>query len=258
MAGMDPSVATTTNYPKILTNKDWQKQKGKLAKLHKTGLGDALDKLEALIAKVDIQKLDPASQSGTFKTARDIDDAVDTARDHYRKTVQPAIDQAKAVVKAADAAEKQLKKAAGGGDAAKAAAAVSKAADTFAVTLKSIDLDARVQTARDDLQRKIDTARKLLKQAIAKMAGGIKAFNGAPSFDAWTAVVKQPGRSVSNSLAYIPETQGTLWKDWQSTFKGFDESSLGLAASDPEVVTKMQGLLRQAGTQLKQINAAAG
>ncbi|MEM9317350.1 MAG: hypothetical protein AAGA95_22315, partial [Pseudomonadota bacterium] len=202
--------------------------------------------------------LDPSAKSGSFKTASDIDDAVDNAKDHYKKAVMPAMDQASAVVKAANAAAKQLKKAKGGGDAAKAAAAIGKTASTYAVTLKSIDLEACVQTARDDLQRKIDLARKLLKQSIAKMAGGIKAFNGAPSFGAWSQEVKQPGRSVSNSLAYLPEMQGGTWTAWQKTFKGFDESSLGLSPSDPEVVKKMQGLLGQAGSQLKQIASAAG
>ena len=44
---------------KTLTNADWQKQKGKIAKIAgSTGVGPALKKVEAAFSKVDFQKFD--------------------------------------------------------------------------------------------------------------------------------------------------------------------------------------------------------
>ncbi len=60
MAGISPS-DLQIRCPAELKNAHWQKAKGKVGKLIKTGLGAELKKLAIMLKKVDMAKLDPAS-----------------------------------------------------------------------------------------------------------------------------------------------------------------------------------------------------
>ncbi|MEM9145319.1 MAG: hypothetical protein AAGC57_03910 [Pseudomonadota bacterium] len=258
MAGVSITNASDAGYPKELRDADWQKKKGTLAKTQKTGLGAVLKTGETLVKKIDVVTLDPASNP--IKTMDQLEERLEAAKAEYKKSVMPLQDHMKKISKAANEAAAKLDKMklGSGKKGAKAARDVAKTADTYAVTLKSLDLEARVAKAKSDLEKKHALAVKNLKGSIAKLATGIKTFSGEPSVAAWGAHIKQNGRSVSNCIAVLPGYKDQFWTKWQSDFKGFDESGLGLKDDDPKVNEKMMALIKNCGAQLKQIAAYKG
>ena len=252
MAGID---IYSLNYPKALTNADWQKAKGKIGKLTKTGLGDALDKAEAAFKKIDKTILDPSSNP--MKTMEELKDAVERAKKHYAAAVVPFSKELDNVVKAAKEAEAKLKKALGGKDAAKAAAAVQKEAEVLRVGCKSLDLEKAVAKVKADIEKKNDLAAKLLNDSLKKFAAGAGAFLRGPSKDSWESNIKQQGRSVSNSVAQLQNYRAKFWKDFEK-FKGFDQATLGLNGDDDEVNEKRTKIVKLAVMQVKAIAAFKG
>ncbi len=64
-------------YPSILTNKDWQKKKGLIGKMKKTGIGSALDKAEAVHKKIDwaylaVNRENPANMEEPKKAIQEV------------------------------------------------------------------------------------------------------------------------------------------------------------------------------------------
>jgi hypothetical protein len=256
MAGVSITYGTDSGYPKELRDADWQKKKGKIGKLKKTGLGAELKKGEAMVKKIDPTVLDPGANP--IKSLDDIPPRVEAAKAHYKSHVQPLMDHMKVISKTAREAEASLKKMPGGSSAAKAAAAVADAADKHAVTLKSLDLEASVERVKKDLEKKLQLAEKNLKASLVKLGTGIKAFMADPSVEAWGEHIKQQGRSVSNCIAILPGHKEKFWKKWQGDFKGFDEGALGISATDPKVNDKMIAYVKNCAGQLKQIAAYKG
>ncbi|MCV2867515.1 hypothetical protein OEW28_02610 [Defluviimonas sp. WL0002] len=252
MAGID---IYSLNYPKALTNADWQKAKGKIGKLTKTGLGDALTKAEAAFKKIDKSVLDPSSNP--LKTMDELQDAVDRAKKHYAATVVPFAKELDNVIKAAKDAESKLGKAIGGKDAAKAAAAVQKEAEWLRVGCKSLDLEKPVEKVKADIQKKNDLAAKFLNDSLKKFATGAATFLRSPSKESWESNIKQQGRSVSNSVAQLQNYRAKFWKDFEK-FKGFDQGTLGLEGDDDAVNEKRSKIVKLAVMQVKSIAAFKG
>ena len=249
MAGID---IYKFNYPKELTDADWQKAKGKIGKLHKTGLGAELKKAEAMFKSVDKSVLDPSSNP--HKTLASLATAVKAAKAHYVSVVVPISKQMDKIVAAASDASTKLNKAVGGGSAAKAADAVKKAAETFRVTCKSLDLDTPIAKVKADIDKKNQLAAKLMGQALTKWAVGAKAFLADPSWANWDTHIKQQGRSVSNSVAQLEQYNAQFWKDFQK-FQGFDSVTMGFKKDDPKLAEKMSKVVKLASAQVKVIAA---
>lgn len=212
-------------YPPVLTSASWKKKKGTLLKVKKTGLGAALTKAENLFKKVDVNQLNPGMTPS--KTLDQLEDKVGKAKAHYAKTVPPVMKEMAAVKKAAQEAQKTLGTSRVAKSAVKAAAEIEKAAGVFAITCKSLDLDAEVARVKDDIERKVAESKKKLAYAFKIFASGSKAFLKDPSFESWESNVKQQGRSVSNCVAQIPQLREKYWSRFQK-FKGFDMGTLKL------------------------------
>lgn len=252
MAGID---IYSLRYPKALTNADWQKEKGKVGKLTKTGLGDALDKAEAAFKKIDHSTLDPSSNPS--KSMEELADKVDKAKKHYAAAVVPFSKELENVIKAAKDAEAKLKKAIGGGSAAKAAAAVGKEADVLKVGCKSLDLETPIAKVKADIQKKNDLAAKLLNDSLKKFATGAATFLRDPNKASWESNIKQQGRSVSNSVAQLANYRAKFWKDFEK-FKGFDQNTLGIDGEDPATNDKRAKIVKLALVQVKAIASFKG
>lgn len=252
MAGIMPS-AFVASCPATLTDKDWQKKKGKAGKLTKTGLGAELQKLEALLKKVDTVKLDPAANPS--KSMDELKQRVIDAKSEYNSSVVPVQKQLAVVKKAAADAAAKLKKNPLAGDAQKAAKAIEKDADTYGVTCKSLDLEGSIKKVKDDIQKKNDLAAKLLVGSIKKFAVGAGAYLKDPTKESWETNIKQQGRSVSNSVAQLENYRAKFWTDFEK-FKGFDTGTLGL--KEDEFDTKGVQLVKAAVGQVKQIAAFKG
>ena len=249
MAGIRPSNFKIER-PAELDDPHWQKKKGKVGKMVKTGVGAELKKLNALINKVDVVALDPASNPS--KTMDELKAKVDVAKKEYMKSIPPIQKQCKAVKDAAQKAEAKLKKTPMGKDAAKAAAAVAKAADWYAVTCKSLDLEGSVAKVKADIEKKMALASKLLNDSLKRFMVGAKKFLADPTEKSWEDNVKQNGRSVSNSVAQLPAYRAKFWSDF-SKFQGFDTGTIGIAR-DPDFDKKGSALVKAAAKQVVAIS----
>lgn len=250
MAGIPP-MDLLNYFPATLKDSDWQKKKGKIGRMVKTGLGAELKKVESLVKKVDTSTLDPSSNPS--KTIEDLDKKVASAKAEYQKSIEPLRKQLLVAKSKAEDAAKKLKKKPLGGDAAKAASAVAKAAGQFALTCKSLDLEAPVAKVKADIQKKNDLAQKMLRGSIQKFAVGAKAFLSDPTEKSWGSNIKQQGRSVSNCVAQLTSYRAKFWKDFVR-FQGFDTSTLKIA-KDPEFEKKAVFIVKKALTQVKAIAA---
>ena len=250
MAGI--AIVKILDYPKELTDKDWQKQKGTIGKMKKTGLGSELQKAEALHKKIDATKLDPGSASPGTK--EELAQATKDALAYYKSAVGPLQDQLKKVVAAGKAAEATLKKMTGGGSAAKAAAAVAKAADVFGVTCKGLDLPGAVKDAQERIDKKNKLAAGFLNDSLKKFAVGAKAFLPDPTQASWESNIKQQGRSVSNSVKQLDAYNKKFWANF-SKFQGFDLGTLKLSGDEDDVKAKRAKVVQLAMAQVKEIAA---
>ena len=225
MAGV--SVAAIVEYPKTLTDADWQKKKGLVGKMKKTGLGAELVKAEAMHKKIDTVKLLPQNPN----TEEEIQAGIKEGKDYYAKMVEPLRKQLFEVDKVATKAADTLKKMTGGGDASKAALAVAKAATDFALTCKSLDMDGPLKEMRDRIVKKNMLAAKFLVDAIKKFLVGAKVFLADGSVKSWDENVKQQGRSVSNSVKQLDNYNKEFWAEFQK-FQGFDLGTMKLMGEE--------------------------
>jgi len=253
MAGIRPS-DLQIRCPAELKNTHWQKAKGKVGKLIKTGLGAELKKLEIMLKKVDLAKLDPASSPS--RTLEELTKKIIAAKKEYTSKVEPLRKQLGIIRTKADEAEKKMKSTPMGAKAAKAAAEVSKSAVNYAVTCKSLDMIGSVEKVKADIAKKNALAAKLLKGSLAKFVAGAKVFLADPTEASWGKNIKQQGRSVSNSLAQLQNYRAKFWKGFEK-FKGFDTGTLKIA-KDPEFAKKSSFIVKKAIEQIKQIATFKG
>jgi len=249
MAGVDASALAA--YPKEITDANWQKKKGLIGKAVKTGLGAELIKCENLQKKIDTAKLDAGSSAP--KSTEDIDKAVKEAKAHYAAAVEPLRKQLLAAKGTAEEAEKKLKKAVGGGAAAKEAAAIAKALGNFAVTCKSVDLEASIKKAVDRVAMLNKKATDELDKSILKFLTTYKTFKASDgSKDNWEKLIKQNGRSVSNSVRQLDAYNKKFWGTFKN-FQGFDLGTLKLTEDDDKTKAMRLKLAKLAKDQVVEI-----
>ena len=245
MAGIRPDMFVL-HCPKELADPHWQKKKGKVGKMVKTGVGAELKKLTAMLKKVDANVLDPAAIP--CKTIEQLNVRVAAAKKEYMSKVVPIKKQCLVIRDVATKAEAKLKKVPLGKDASKAAAAVAKAADHYSVTCKSLDLDGSVAKVKADIDKKNMLAAKLMKASLGKYMAGAKTFLSDPTKESWESNIKQQGRSVSNSVAQLKQYNAVFWKEFEK-FKGFDLNTLGIA-DDESFAKKTTTIVKAAAKQV--------
>jgi hypothetical protein len=239
-----------SGYPKELTDADWQKKKGLMAKSVKTGLGAELKKGEALHGKIDVSKLE--ADRNAPKSMDDLEVGIAEAKQYYRDAVQPVIDQMKKIVAEAKSAEAAMTKGKYK-DAAAAAAIIAKKADLFSVTCKSVDLEATIKRGTERVDKLNLMAAKLLTDSIKKFLVSTKVFLASDGGkDSWDENVKQNGRSVSNSVRQLKNYNVVFWKDFQK-FDGFDLGTMKLNDDEDKSKEKRLKLCRDAIKQVVEI-----
>jgi len=246
MAGV--TALALLQYPKEITDANWQKKKGVIGKATKTGLGAELKKCVVLHKKISTDLLDVMSNAP--KSQDDIDKATKAAKAHYASAVAPFRKQLLVAKAKAEEAEKKLKKKPGGGKAAKEAAIIAKGLGNFAVTCKSIDLQASIKAAQDRVARLSAIAAKQLLPSLKKFITGAKSFlSGDGSAESWNSLIKQNGRSVSNSIRQMDAYKAKFWSDFVK-FQGFDLNTIGLSDDDDKSKAKRKKLAKVAASQV--------
>ncbi|MCR8724833.1 hypothetical protein [Frigidibacter sp. ROC022] len=238
------------DYPVELTDKDWQKKKGLIGKMTKTGIGATLKKAQALHGKIDFAKLDPAAENPRNKA--DLAKGKKAAEAYYKKYVVPFSASLKTVEETAKKAIKQNAKMPK--KSLKAMEDIAKIASTLQVTMKSFDLEAAVNEALERIERRQKLAAKYLNDSLKKFVTGAAAFMKDPTPESWLTNIKQQGRSVSNSVKELTDYNARFWKDFEK-FKGFDLGTLKLETKDPKFAQKSTAIVKLALAQVKQIAA---
>ena len=250
MAGIDPMALM--NYPVALTDKDWQTKKGILAKAVKTGLQAELKKGEDLHKKIETTALLPARLSP--RTMADLDLGLKQAKDYYKANVEPLRTQLRVIEATAAKAAAALAKVKLS-DASKAATAIEKAADLFAVSCKSIDYEPDYKAAMERIAKVNMLAAKMLKDSIKKFQASSKAFVGGDhTQDSWDTLVKQNGRSVSNSVKQLANYNAAFWGKFKM-FQGFDQATMKLMGDDETTKKKRLVVVKEAMKQVDAIDA---
>lgn len=248
MAGIE--AAQLINYPKELTDADWQKKKELLAKTIKTGLGAELKKGEALHKKIDTSKLE--ADSNAPKTKEDLEDGIKSAKAHFKAAVEPLIAQLKIIKSTAEATDAAMTKAKHKKSAA-AAAEIAKAADRFAVACKSVDLEATIKRGQERLDKLNTLAAQQLVASIKKFLVSTKVFLASDgNAESWNDNVKQNGRSVSNSVRQLENYNAAFWTEFQK-FQGFDLGTMKLSDDDEKTKAERLKICRAAIKQVVEI-----
>lgn len=135
------AIMAPPEYPTILTNKDWQKKKGLIAKMvGKTGVGEQMDAVENKFKAVDwskfYAKLVCAKEKGVVASIH-VDDKVKEMKSEYGKSVEAL---RKEIIKLENVAKKTAetfkKKTGVPKSSTKHAEAVAKAASLFLTAMK--------------------------------------------------------------------------------------------------------------------------
>ncbi|WP_207482395.1 hypothetical protein [Arenibaculum pallidiluteum] len=233
--------------PKVLTDAEWQKKKGAIAKLAgETGVGAALKAMEAAFKKVNWDKFDMDKQipSNSVFDVGVVDAALAAAGDEMknleplRKTIMD-VDK-----KASDAAAKFKSNKLIPKESAAYAAQVAKEASNFLVVVNKSSIGSAVEkdaaAARVNIEKKVKLVQDSAKSYLAKVAKGLDGQTVETYADYW----KESLRGLAAALSRIPgqETLTEAWRPWVSQ-KGIpkDEKQLSVAKTKvKELVSRTQ------------------
>ena len=215
-------------WPEILTNRNWQKKKGALAKMGgETGVGDAMDEAEAAFKQVEWDQFDarsaipfPADRHDNkliLKKQQDAKKLYNSKVEPLRKKVKEIKDVAEKC--AADWKKNKLIPSA----STKHAQAVADAADHFGIALKGNSSNMEdASKSFDDMvesnnriaaeeKKKLAATIKLLETAIAEYARDLTKVG----WDSGKTSIHQRCRSMCNAIRAIPELSDEYWTTWQ-------------------------------------------
>lgn len=249
-------------WPAVLTNADWQKKKGAVAKIAgETGIGDALKAAQAAYEKIDFNKFDARM---TLPQDRDTENMIagkKACKDLYAKVVVPARAKVKEVC---DLAEKTAiawkKNKMMPASSTKAAEAVAAEADLMWMQLKDnssgfVDL----MKSWDDIialnVKKADDEAKKLKVTIANLTKALTETAKTPTKECWeqgTTSAHQRCRSMCNTIRAVPGLKKQYWSTWQAFGDNYAKKvPVGGEEEKKAVLT----LVRMVGAALKDFNA---
>jgi hypothetical protein len=267
-------------YPEMLTNRDWQKQKGAIAKVAgETGIGAQMDKVKALWDKVAWAKFDAEKLCQGMKSLDVWEKAFAEAKKEYPK-VEPVKKELWALRDLAKAtadkwkANKLIPKA-----SREHVENIAKTADVLSVALKSLDQDfLDVKKKWEEAQFDPEKIQKRLTEAAAKQkdllekttAEELKRESSQNWFgrdflrfldgyrirtDGKVVRERQSGMDAKATLAKLVEAMGSKWKvpegkeyyDPQKASSGPLEKLVGETLKKEDELYKVMSLMSQKG-----------
>jgi len=227
---MPGTVPQPLEWPEELTNKDWQKKKGALAKMAgKTDIGATMTDAKAEFDKIDWTLLEAAQMAiPDRKSIPKIKEAKAAAMSHITKVIEgkvrPKIKEIKELAAAAEAEwskSKLIPKS-----SAKHAALVSTTADHYWIALKSNSVTfTNLLDEYDKLVEKLVKHQKdqieLLKPQIEKLEVSLKACAASPSKANYLNLPSKPEsvhqrcRSMCNAISVLPNLKAKYWATWE-------------------------------------------
>jgi len=237
--------------PQILTDKDWQKNKGLVAKIvGKTGIGDAMKKMAQAYAAVDWKLMDIAvsSPQGKAKTRESLQKTFDNAVAEFKSKVEGKL--RKEIIAVREAAKKTAaeweKNKAIPKKSTDHVKEVSKAADFFMVACNANSVGSAIKKDFDDNVKGIEKREEIMAglsnklkkycgEIVKGLKGGVKTkedFNGK----FWSENI----RGVGTTLPVLAPDLGLVaehkqWREFAS--EGFKPKT------DEEVADRLKKML---------------
>jgi hypothetical protein len=249
------------DYPEILTNTNWQKKKGVVAKLtSETGIGDLMKKCEAEHGKQDFYNKFTAANNIDWRQVdpgktRDavVDELEPVLVNKYKNAAAP---MRKLLVEIRDTAKETAKawkkKPLIPSASVKHVEAVADAADYLWITMKENSHAVKelfaFEKLRADLQKKRLESIKVLGTQITQCENGLKACLQKPTKKTWEDGGAHQGcRSVCNGMAAIGELKKVFYPTWQK-FGNFYCNDI--PDNDPEEATKVKAKVKTVAQEL--------
>jgi hypothetical protein len=201
-------MAATIPYPPILTDANWQKEKGIVAKVVKkeTGIGAMMKTLKATFDGVDWNKFDPyeAMVNTRDRTPENIEKAMAAAKieagklEGVRKAAFALRDRAK--VLSAEWAKSKLIPS----SSRKHLDAVALACENLALSCKSPDAGLFAKMKKENAENEAK-GRQMLTTWIASIKSGAAAVNSDPTYKTYTDKMYQKVRGLGTAVGNIPQ-----------------------------------------------------
>ena len=255
--------AVDPSWPVVLTDKDWQKKKGTVAKVTaKTGLGAQMIKTEKLFKKINWDKFE-AQRAIPLPHNRDLPNIVkakQTAMSSYKSDIEPVRNELKKLRDMAKKVSDEWKKSKTiPGSATKAALEVMNAADglsmemlgnshTMAPRIKSFDtmIETKKKQADEEIKKLAVTITNLEKALGEVAKTPTKAFwSGGPTS------AHQRCRSMCNTIRVVPVLKDKYWKTWQP----FGDEYHKKAPDGPQEGAAIKKMISNVETALKVFKA---
>jgi hypothetical protein len=250
-------------WPVVLTDKDWQKKKGTIAKVTaKTGLGTQMIKAYGLFKKINFDKFE-AQRAIPLPHDRDIPNIVkakQNAMTFYKSQVEPTRNELKKLRDMAKKVSDDWKKSKTiPSSATKAALDVANAADSLSMELLGNSHTMAPRIASFDTM--IETKKKAADEEIKKLAVTITNLEKAlgevaktPTKAFWSAgntSAHQRCRSMCNTIRVVPVLKGKYWKTWQP----FGDEYHKKAPDGPQEAAAVKKMISNVETALKVFKA---
>ena len=240
-----------------LTNTDWQKKKGKIAKMAgSTGIGPALKKVEASFKKVDFEKFDAkmACMSKKLRNEAGLEAARKAATAEYRSRVvslRSEIDAVRKVTK--KTADEWKKKKTIPSSSRKHVEQVYATADKLWIELKSLDnyFEYTAGLLQKEIEENKKKAVKMVSVWVKSIADGVKAVLANPTIEEYNKSLHQKVRGMGTAVANLQDDE--RFKPWLKIW-GNSGFASGLSNTADEAAVKKQ--TTEIGTQLKKFVAA--
>ena len=202
------------DYPTTLTNADWQKKKGLLAKMAgETGIGAALIKAKTAHDAVDWAKIDVLN---AYPNLQALEDAEKAAREAFHAKVPHLIDELVKVRTLAQAVAKtfQQKKTIPA-SAVKAVTDVGAACTSYISELNRLEDMAHYDRAREKLENTGKLLVQAVNQAAQKITSGLETFKTSHTVGTYGSSLMQPVRAYAAVVARCTFLK-TFQAQWQT------------------------------------------
>lgn len=189
--------------PQILTQADWNQQKGVIAKMAgETGIGAQMAKVKTAYDAVDWGKFDAKLACQNTKDVKVVDDALAAAKAEHAKVENVR----KELRVLEDLAKKTQAKFKSNpvipSSSADHVGKIATAADHMAVACKSMDAEFK---GFEEMKKRIieigETSKKALQTYLVKCQAGISQVNAKPTYETFEKFWKENIRGLSAALA---------------------------------------------------------
>jgi hypothetical protein len=206
-------------YPTVLTNANWQSNKGKIAKLlkGKTGIGAELVALQRKYNAIKWQLFDPKVGGPLPKprTMQEVDERWEQAMkarpqlDALRKDIFATRDKIKRL-----GDEWTKSKVVPAASANHLKVTMVKAAEQLAQDIKDID-DSGYKSVREEIQRVEQIATQMLAKWVKGVEGAVPKVKTTPTVAKYQEVLHQQVRGLGTAISKMPRYKAIYTSDWE-------------------------------------------